>query len=143
MRLLYGAITNGPVHWPSAASREIPIWSRSSRPSGSAARSELSAYGSATTLRASRLAFISSTCPLTEASVPPLKPPFSAVTTSVVSPSSPAPSACTASCSTSTPRSEGIESNPQELTIRAPAWRARSWRSMHSRTNRTSPVRSA
>ena len=41
---------------------------------------------------------MSSTWPLSEASVPPLKPPFIAVTTSVVSPSSPAPSARTASC---------------------------------------------
>jgi len=84
------------------------------------------------------LARISSTWPFSEAIVPPLAPPRIAVTTSVVSPSSPA-----ASCRRKTPRSEGIESKPQECTIRAPASAARSWRSMVSRTNSTSPVRSA
>jgi hypothetical protein len=75
--------------------------------------------------------------------VPPLKPPRTLVRTSVVSVSSPAPSALTCSCSTCTPMSEGTESNPHECTMRAPVERATSWfSSALARANTTSPVRS-
>ena len=53
-----------------------------------------------------------------DATVPPLKPPF-IVATNRTSASSPA-----ASCSSSTPRSDGMESYPHECTIRAPDSRA-------------------
>ena len=78
-----------------------------------------------------------------ESIVPPLIPPRSLVTTSVVPVSAPAPSAAAWVYSRCTPRSEGIESKPHECTIRAPVERAGSWFSaMLSRTKSTSPVTS-
>ena len=78
-----------------------------------------------------------------ESIVPPLTPPRIDTTDSTVSVSSPAPSAATRSAVTNTPRSDGIESNPQECTIRAPVSRAVSCQvSALCRTNNTSPVRS-
>ncbi len=66
--------------------------------------------------------------------------PRNAVTTSVVSVSSPASSACAARYNACTPRSDGIESKPHECTMRAPVrWATSSNRSMLSRWNRTSP----
>ena len=76
--------------------------------------------------------------------MPPLAPPRMALTTSDVSSSSPWPPACAASCSSSVPMSDGIESKPQVWTIRAPLARAAaSAASIAQRMNRTSPVRSA
>ena len=80
----------------------------------------------------------SSTADVTESIVPPLAPPLTPLTTSVVSASSP-PS----SCRSQTPRSDGIESKPQQCTIRAPLCCAfASQRSIESRTKSGSPVRS-
>ena len=81
----------------------------------------------------------SSTVPFIDASVPPLTPPLSRRTTSVVSVSSPA-----ASRNARTPMSDGTESNPQLWTMRAPlALAGGSNRSIVSRMNSVSPVRSA
>ena len=67
----------------------------------------------------------------------------SLVTTIVTSWRSPAPAALTASCRTSTPRSDGIESNPHAETIRAPLAAAiGSSSSIALRMNLTSPARS-
>ena len=81
---------------------------------------------------------MSSTVPFSDAKVPPLTPPLTRRTTSVVSVSSPA-----ASCRTRTPMSDGIESKPQLWTMRAPLARAgASNRSIVSRMKSVSPVRS-
>ena len=69
-------------------------------------------------LGASRRA--SSSWPRSESIVPPLTPPRVALTTSVTSVSSPSPRSRAASASSSTPRSDGIESKPQVWTMRAP-----------------------
>ena len=135
---------NGASHSPFSESRETPETSRSAPWSGSAARSGLSEYGSIRSRRASRLRRASSSMPRIESTVPPLMPPRSPTTSVVVSPSSPSVSARTASCSVWTPRSDGIESNPQAWTIRAPLPAATEWkRSIAWRMNSTSPARSA
>jgi len=87
----------------------------------------LSEYGLAAIRRAARSLRKVSTMNRMVSSVPPLSPPRMLVTTSVVSVSSPAPSAWTRACSTCTPRSDGIESKPHECTIRAPLATACSW----------------
>src|SRR5215203_5412377 len=67
-----------------------------------------------------RSSLMSSTVPFSDAKVPPLTPPLTRRTTSVVSVSSPA-----ASCRTRTPMSDGIESKPQLWTMRATRPRGR------------------
>ena len=100
IRVLNGAMTNGAVHRPSAARDGRPA-SGGCGVSGSAARSGLSANGSATRRRAARSRRISSTWPRIESTVPPLSPPR-AVATSRTSRSPPAPSAAARSCSSRT-----------------------------------------
>ncbi len=74
--------------------------------------------------------------------VPPLMPPRIERTASRVAASS-APSARAASAHSITPRSLGMESNPEAWTMRAPESIAASWLAAMLRcTNSTSPVRS-
>ena len=144
MRELYDAMTHGAVHRPVVASRKTYIASRWPERSGSAARSVLRANGSNTTLRRDGSASSASIWERIESIVPPLKPPLRLVTSSVVSPRPPSPRRSASRWSRWTPRSDGIESNPQEVTMRAPVRTAVSCAgSTASRTNSTSPVRSA
>ncbi|SKV50371.1 Uncharacterised protein [Mycobacteroides abscessus subsp. abscessus] len=76
--------------------------------------------------------------------MPPLTPPRNLLSTYVVSRSSPVPSSCARRYSAYTLKSDGMESNPQQWTIRAPVSAACfPYTSMLSRTKLTSPVRSA
>jgi hypothetical protein len=76
--------------------------------------------------------------------VPPDRPPRIEVTVRTVSVRLPSPSAATRSAVMRTPRSDGIESNPQACTMRAPVSAALAATvSSDHRTKRTSPVRSA
>ena len=139
-------MTNGATQRPSNGSRVGTMTSRCrvSRGAGSASRSAESANGSSAMARCCRSARTSSICPRNESIVPPDTPPRMPITTSTVSVSVPAPSSCARSCRASTERSDGIESNPAECTMRAPVRRAVSWaRSTDARANSTSPVRSA
>ncbi|MFC5041392.1 hypothetical protein [Ornithinimicrobium kibberense] len=139
--MLYGPMKNGAAHRPLPSSTN---GRQGSRWPGAPVAPPLSASGSRTTRRRDGSCRIRSSCARRESIVPPLIPPRSRRTHSVVSVSPPAPSACAARCSRWTPRSEGTESNPQETTIRAPVPRAvPCTRSIASRTKSTSPVRSA
>jgi hypothetical protein len=70
---------------------------------------------------------------------PPRCSPYSAVTLRAGRPNR----AMNACCAAQVPRSEGIESNPQVWTIRAPVARACAWwASIIRRIHCTSPVRS-
>ncbi|PQM44252.1 hypothetical protein C1Y40_05588 [Mycobacterium talmoniae] len=76
--------------------------------------------------------------------MPPETPPEKLRSTKLVSSSSPASSSRAARYSAYTLRSDGMESNPQACTIRAPVSTACLWcKSMLLRTNIASPVRSA
>ena len=73
-----------------------------------------------------KLALASACCTFSVASVPPLNPPLKAVMTRMVSSSSPESSGSAAWRSSSTPRSDGTDSNPQQWITRAPVLLARS-----------------
>lgn len=75
--------------------------------------------------------------------VPPLAPPFMRWTRMEIC-SHGAPKASSARCWVNqTPRSDGIESNPQAWTTRAPdAWASAWWASIMRRIHWGSPVRS-
>ena len=118
MRVLMPAITNGATHDPNASSCTAPAtfgWrvegastpTHSEYGSASSARSDLSRPTSFRTL--SRLA-----------TVPPEAPPRIALTRSRTRVSGAPKRRCASRCSTCTPRSEGMESKPQQWTMRAP-----------------------
>ena len=157
-RVLYDAMTKGPVQLPSAARRtgsERVTFERGPAggfvaaavvPSpllGSAARSGESPYGSATARRATPSSRDMIACCRIESIVPPERPPLSRRTKSVVLCSSPSPRSFAARAVRSTPRSDGTESKPHDGTIFAPVRWATSWKaSATSWTKSTSPVRS-
>jgi hypothetical protein len=77
------------------------------------------------------------------AAVPPLRPPLTLRTKHFTCRHGGPPASFAACCTTSVPRSDGIESNPQQCTMRAPVSLARAWcASIIARTNWGSPVRS-
>ena len=133
------AMTNGAAHEPSACSN-IGLapegWRGPSKPgvSENGLRSNSSTRGSfcAAAMVAFRLA-----------AVPPEKVPFILRTRARTRLAGLPKRACISCCSIHTPRSNGIESKPQENTMRAPLLRAcASWASIIWRIQAGSPHRS-
>jgi hypothetical protein len=95
------------------------------------------------TRRSSGLRFATSRAFSMLATVPPLKLPFILRTNSLTELQGRPKRSIACSCRNRQPRSDGIESKPQECTIRAPVSTARaSWASIMRRIQCTSPLRS-